>query len=256
LPPPVFYDYNLNVDTTNTIGNAYFRSRLTFNNASNLNIDFGDGSPIVNFNNVTSVSVNHFYSASGVYNVMISMSDRLALTGATTMLAYNMFYSQGSSISSLGSFSEFPNVTSIDISNNNLETIDQVLPENLITLSATSNIISSITSTLPNSLLTLNLEDNDFSDFNVVLPPNLQTLKLFGNVLSAFTSTIPSTIHDFEIEGNLTEANVDAIVAELDSFGTSNGILGLNTILPSAAGLISLQNLVNRGWTEVSGTLH
>lgn len=78
------------------------------------------------------------------------------------------------------------------------------------------------------------------------------TVYLDGNQLTDFTGSLPATLADLRLTGNpLTQVAVDNIIAALLAAGNVTGWRSLNllnTAVPSAAGLVNLQKLVDLGW--------
>ena len=82
--------------------------------------------------------------------------------------------------------------------------------------------------------------------------PVAQSVEAYQNSYTSIVLTGQTTLTDINLHQNsgLNQAAVDSILAEVDSWGTSTGILNLQTTsAPSVTGQVHGANLTGRGWT-------
>ena len=206
----------------------FYISGLTGNTFTAVDFSQATGVEHVEMNNIANLASVTFGSASSLYTFRASNTklgtgiiNALATAGAKTKLSTLELAGVGGATTV--DLSEFTNLSTLDLSSNDLTAV--TLPADLtnVTLNLSNNALTSLT--VPTGTTHLILTNNNFTTLPA-LPESVTLLEIGGNKFTAFP-TIPATVTDLDISNlGLTEVdlsgltNLQVLIASDNDFTT------------------------------------
>ena len=144
-----------------------------------------------------------------------------------------------------------PNITYLDCHSNSISVLDISALTSLTYLNCRSNSISVLDVSALTSLTTLGCRSNSISVLDVSALTSLTALYCYDNSISVLdVSALTSLTYLYCENNSLNQAMVDTVLCDMNTHGTSNGILNISgNAVPSGTGLTCRDALVSRGWT-------
>lgn len=252
--------------------------RLIFFAPQQIFVDWGDGSPLEEFNNAD-IEASHLYAAAGEYEVRVNIitpsnmhtvelvNQPLTLFGfhpdVGNGLAMQALQLEGCGLTDAAvEWATFygANINTIILANNQLTSaIMPQIGEAVLVLNLNGNNLGDVVLNVgPEQLMNLfannaGVDSFDGSDF---VTSSLSDLQLAGNGLAGFdiAELSLSTLTSLNLSANaIPSADVDAILVALDTAGNTDGTVNLSGQTPAAppggAGLAAQASLELKNWT-------
>ena len=206
------------------------------NGGSNILVDFGDDSGLINFSGGALTQISHTYSAPGDYSIRIYSNDTITLLGINSDI--------------YGNNNQY--LTVVNSLNNGLVTCDISNNDNLSFLNVGGLTNCEVLACYDNPILT-SIDLTDLTSCTTFNCGGCSTLYSLTNTLSLSACTYFTANNCI-----LDTISINTILEDIDFINLSGGTLYLDGQTPPAGptgdGDISKSNLISKGWDVVTDT--
>jgi hypothetical protein len=206
------------------------------NGGSNILVDFGDDSGLINFSGGALTQISYTYSAPGEYSIRVYSNDTITLLGVNSDV--------------YGNSDQY--LTVVNSLNNGLVTCDISNNNNLSYLNVDGLINCEVLACYNNPIL---------SSIDLTNLTSCTTFNFSGcSTLSSLTNTLSLSACTYFTANNciLDITSINTILEDIDFINLSGGTLYLQGQTPPAGptgdGIISKSNLISKGWDVVTDT--